>query len=243
MEQGISFIIANRSGKDLDKVIKNINEVYNDINKEILIIEQYDNKPFLRGQLFNIGVKYANMKYIALSDNDMFHLRKVPWIDIYENVKKPLIGFKYISQISFKNGLPIITSSENCERGFGGFNFMAKDDFINFNGFSNLYIGWGYEDNAYSTRFSWVRIPQNLGHLTHPIRQNLFSKNREYNKQLMKNEKQRNKLLDGYKQTIFSLVEDKMINSVRYIKVNNITVTEDFIYKNILNNQYKLLKG
>lgn len=49
IENLVSFIIPNRGGKDLDKVIQNINEVYSDMNKEIIIVEQCDNIPFMRG--------------------------------------------------------------------------------------------------------------------------------------------------------------------------------------------------
>lgn len=243
MNDLVSFIFVNRDGKDLDKAIQNVNDVYSDLNKEIIVIEQDDNKPFMRGQLFNIGVKYANGKYIALSDNDMYHLRKVPWIDIYEEVKKPLIGFKYISQITFRNNIPYITSTKDTPTGFGGFNFMTKEDFISFNGFSNLYLGWGYEDNAYSKRFECIRIPQNLGHITHPINRRFdFSKNREYNKQLSLTESNRNKFEDGYKQTIYNENDKKIINNVLYVKVSNIYVCENFKYIDILNKHYSYIK-
>ena len=241
MTKLVSFIFVNRGGKNLMDAIKNIKEVYSDYTKEIIVIEQADNLPFLRGQLFNIGVKFANGKYIALSDNDIWHLRKVPWIDIYETVKKPLIGFKYISQIKLINGKPIITSTANCPTGFGGFNFMEKEDFINFNGFSNLFIGWGFEDNTYAQRFDYVRVPQNLGHITHIKRGFDYMKNHDYNYELYKNSKTRDSKLDGYNQTIFKVVSDKLDNDIRTVKVNKIGVPEDFVYKSILIKQYHLL--
>lgn len=242
MKPVVSFIFVNRGGQNLKDAIKNIKETYNDYNKEILIIEQDDEKPFLRGQLFNIGVKFAQGEYIALSDNDMFHLRKVPWIEIYEEVKKPLIGFKYISQVSFKNGKPIITSTVDCPTGFGGFNFMKRKDFIGFNGFSNLFIGWGFEDNAYSHRFEYVRVPQNLGHITHSIRNYQFPKNREYNLELFKTCDKRDKMKDGMKQTTFDIISEEYIEDcVKLIKVNNISVVDNFAYINELNKHFTFL--
>ena len=238
----VSFIFPNRGGLNLDKAIQNVNEVYSDMNKEIIVIEQDDDKPFLRGQLFNIGVRYAQGTYIALSDNDMFHLRKVDWIDIYETVKKPLIGFKYISQIKLNNGNPIITKTDECPTGFGGFNFMKRTDFINFNGFSNLFVGWGFEDNAYSLRFDYVRVPQNLGHITHPIRNWTYKKNRAYNLELWKSAHTRDKMEDGIKQTTFDLVSEEYIEDcVKLIKVNNISVCDGFKYQKELNKNYELL--
>ena len=238
----VSFIFPNRGGLNLDKAIQNINEVYSDMNKEIIVVEQADDKPFLRGQLFNIGVRYAQGTYIALSDNDMYHLRKVPWIELYESVKKPLIGFKYISQIRFENGKPVITSTTDCPTGFGGFNFMRRTDFIGFNGFSNLFVGWGFEDNAYSTRFEYARVRQDLGHITHPIRNYQYPKNRAYNMELWHSETTRDKMLDGFKQTTYTEVSQEQNDNVLTVKVNNISVCDDFAYKDLLEKHYSIMQ-
>ena len=237
----VSFIFVNRGGKNLLDAIRNIKEVYADYTKEILVIEQADEKPFLRGQLFNIGVKLAKGPYIALSDNDMFHLRKVDWIDIYETFEKPLIGFKYISQLRLVNGKPIITSTAECPTGFGGFNFMKKSDFENFNGFSNLFVGWGFEDNTYALRFKYERVPQNLGHISHPHRVYNNPRNHDYNYELYQNAATRDPKLDGYAQTTFNIVsEETILGDVKLIKVNNISVCDGFAYKDILDRQYKI---
>ena len=242
MNDLVSFIFVNRGGKNLLDAIQNVKDVYPELNKEILVIEQADDKPFLRGQLFNIGVKFANGKYIALSDNDIYHLRKVDWVDIYETVGNPLIGFKYISQINLRNNKPIIVATDYCPTGFGGFNFMKKEDFIQFNGFSNLFVGWGFEDNAYSLRFEYIRIPQNLGHIIHPRRVMANPKNHDYNYELYQNAKTRDSKLDGYEQTIFNLVSEEIIqDDVKLIKVNEISVCEGFAYKDILDKQYSLV--
>ena len=242
MKDLTTFIIINRGGKNLIDCIKSIKDTYTEMNKEIIVIEQADNLPFLRGQLFNIGVKLATGNYIALSDNDIFHLRKVDWIDIYDLVKKPLIGFKYISQITLKDDKPIITKTYECPTGFGAFNFMKKTDFVNFNGFSNLFVGWGYEDNEYSSRFNYVRVPQNLGHITHPTHINNNVLNTQLNERLSKTNKTRDSKLDGYAQTTFNIVSEEIImDDVKLIKVNNISVCDGFAYKDILDKQYSLV--
>ena len=122
----VTFIFVNRNGANLWDAIHNVQSLYSDYTQDIIVAEQADELPFLRGQLFNIGVRYATGEYIALSDNDMFHLNKVPWIDIYDKVRCPLIGFKYISQVTLNDGRPTITSINECPTGFGGFNFMKK---------------------------------------------------------------------------------------------------------------------
>lgn len=244
MNNSTSFIFVNRGGKNLADAIKNIETVYPEYIKEIIIIEQDDNLPFLRGQLFNIGVKYATGEFIALSDNDMFHLRKVPWIYIYNRCnRRPLIGFKYISQVTLTNGVAHVTSTTPCLTGFGGFNFMATRDFVSFNGFSNLFIGWGFEDNAYSLRFNYLRVPNTMGHITHPIRNYQFPKNREYNMQLLQTAATRDAAEDGMRQTQFSVTDETVCNkTTRIIKVTNITVPENFKYKRELQHHYDLLK-
>lgn len=242
MSNLISFIFVNRGGKNLTDAIRNVKEVYANVPKQILVIEQADSLPFLRGQLFNIGVKLSKGKYIALSDNDIFHLRKVDWVDIYETVQKPLIGFKYISQIRLRGGTPVITNTDECPTGFGGFNFMKRDDFIKFNGFSNLFVGWGFEDNAYSLRFEYVRVPQNLGHISHPRRVYSNPKNHDYNYELYQSANERDAKLDGYAQTTYNLVSSNIVQGdVTVIRVNSIGVCKDFAYKDILEKQYSLV--
>ena len=234
----ISFIIVNRNGKDLDKAIDNIQKVYNDYEKEIIVVQQEDDEPFKRGQLFNIGVSFSNGEYIALSDNDMFHLRKVNWIDIYETYKKPIVGFKYITQVDYNNGNVKQLRTDLCTAGFGGFNFMKKNDFIEANGFSNLYMGWGAEDAEFFERFNdYIRLPQNLGHLIHPSRADANNYHTKVNRDIYYHHKH-NKLDDGLKQTRFNLVEKVEKNNCIFIKVNNINVDENFAYKELLNKHF-----
>ena len=244
MNELVSFIFVNRGGTHLREAIQNIKDVYSDLNKEIMVIEQNDAMPFMRGQLFNIGVKYANGTYIALSDNDIFHLRKVDWIDIHDCCNCPIIGWRWISQVSLNGGHTKITSTREITGGFGAFNFMKKSEFISFNGFSNLFIGYGGEDKLYATRFSYIRVPQNLGHITHPSHRNMNPKNLEYNIELATQYVNKiDKTKDGFAQTTFNENENVVINGVRYIKVSNISVTPDYYYTNLLDKHYKLLSG
>ena len=242
MSNLVTFLIPNRGGKDLDKVIKNINEVYSDLDKEIIVIQQDDNLPFMRGQLYNIGVKFAKGNYLALTDNDIYHFRKLPLFLIYENYHKPIIGFTWISQIDYNNGKPIITLTE--ERvGTGAFNFMRKEDFLNANGFSNLYIGWGAEDLDFMLRFNndYVRVPQNLGHISHPRRLNTNKKNSDLNHTVLKSFKNRDYKLDGINQTTFDLVSDEQTSSYRLIKVKSISVVNDFKYNDIIKQHFRYI--
>lgn len=238
----VSFLIPNRGGKDLPIVINNINTVYAKLNKEIIVIQQEDDLPFMRGQLYNIGVKFCTGAFVALTDNDIYHLRELPLIHLYSIFKRPLICFKYISQITLKNNKPVITKNQLMLNGMGAFNFMKKTDFIRANGFSNLYIGWGNEDWEFMRRFNnqYIRIPQNLGHLTHPWRANLNPKNTELNRKLFREFSNRDFTKDGIKQTTYNLISDEMHDTHRTIKVSGISTTPGFEYQSIIEEHFKL---
>lgn len=244
---GISFIIPNRGGKDLDKVISNIKHVYSKINKEILIIEQVDERPFMRGELFNIGVKFSSFNYLALSDNDIWHLRELPLFELYDSLEQPIVCFTYISQLEYNNGNVKIIKTEKRPYGFGAFTFLSKEDFIDVNGFSNLYVGWGCEDIDFIERFNgkFTRLPQNLGHLQHPKRENKNPLNTALNREFYFDKKKhpRDILKDGIKQTTFNLVSEKFItDDVKWIKVNNISVCNDFAYDALLEKHFSYKK-
>lgn len=239
----VSFIIPNRGGKDLAKVIKNINDVYSDLNKEILVIQQEDNLPFMRGQLYNIGVKFSTGNYVALTDNDIYHFRELPLLFIYESYKKPIIGFKYISQVDYNNGNPKVVKNQLMLHGFGAFNFMAKSDFIKANGFSNCYIGWGAEDLDFMKRFNndFVRVPQHIGHLMHPHRANVNPKNTDINRWCLKTFNERDYKLDGIKQTTFDLLSEEQRDGYKLIKVNHISTVPNFKYQSIIEKHFKVI--
>lgn len=237
----VSFIIPNRGGKDLDIVIANINKVYASINKEIIVVEQSDNRPFMRGQLYNIGAKFATGNYFALTDNDIYHLRELPLFLIYSIEQCPLVCFKYISQLSYDNGRVQVLVTEERPYGFGAFTFLTKSDFFRVNGFSNLYIGWGAEDKDFITRFSrYVRIPQNLGHLQHPKRINTNPVNTRINHSYLQSAASRSCLLDGAKQTTYRLVSEHRDGNVLYISVDSISVVDSFKYVDLLSKHYQV---
>lgn len=239
--EGISFIIPNRGGKDLDKVIKNINEVYFRVNKEIIVVEQADDRPFMRGQLFNIGSLFASLDYLALTDNDIWHLREIPLFDIYNVYKCPLVCFKYISQLVYNDGKVSILETEERPYGFGAFTFLSKKDFMSVNGFSNLYIGWGCEDIDFISRFSkYVRIPQALGHLQHPRRVDVNKRNTELNREFFYANKcsPRNPKNDGVSNTTYTLLNETREGNVLRVSVENISVKDNYMYEDLLSKHF-----
>lgn len=109
-----------------------------DIDYNIIVIEQDDEKQFNRGSLLNIGFKYAeelSCDYVVFHDVDM-----VP-VDVdYSYSNKPLhISTNFIVE---ENEKPREMFSEY----FGGVTMFPTDVFKQINGYSNKYWGWGYED-------------------------------------------------------------------------------------------------
>lgn len=107
-----------------------------DIDYEIFIIEQADDKPFNRGKLLNAGYKYALDKgcdYFVFHDVDM-----LPEDVDYSYSDKPLHLATHLQEHDYE------TTFFDY---FGGVTMFTKEDFKTINGFSNEYWGWGFEDD------------------------------------------------------------------------------------------------
>ena len=101
-------------------------------------------------------------------------------------------------------------------------------------------IGWGAEDNEFFYRFpQYTRLPQNLGHLTHPRRVNTNPKNTALNRDIWYNHRT-DKNDDGYNETTFHLISSDINENFTYIKVNKISVIDSFKFKTILERHFKV---
>ena len=108
------------------------------IDYEVIIIEQADDKPFNRGKLLNIGFKYAEeagCDYVAFHDVDM-----LPILADYSYTDKPV---HLIENLSLPPG---VSRTLNYDY-FGGITLFPMDLFRQINGYSNDYRGWGFEDD------------------------------------------------------------------------------------------------
>jgi len=111
-------------------------EYIKDIDYEIFIVEQADDKPFNRGKLLNAGYKYAVDKgcdYFVFHDVDM-----LPEDVDYSYSDKPLHLATHLQEHDYE------TTFFDY---FGGVTMFTKEDFKTINGFSNEYWGWGFEDD------------------------------------------------------------------------------------------------
>lgn len=100
------------------------------LNYNIIVVEQDDASAFNRGMLCNIGFEHATKRgcdYVVFHDVDM-----IPVNVDYSKSDTPIHLFNEL--VPFENY-------------FGGMTLFPSDTFKKINGFSNLYWGWGYEDD------------------------------------------------------------------------------------------------
>lgn len=120
----------------LKRFLSHMKDYIKDIDYEIFIVEQADDKPFNRGKLLNAGYKYAVNKgcdYFVFHDVDM-----LPEDVDYSYSDKPLHLATHLQEHDYE------TTFFDY---FGGVTMFTKEDFKTINGFSNDYWGWGFEDD------------------------------------------------------------------------------------------------
>jgi hypothetical protein len=134
MDKKLGIIVPYRNRSEHLQVFKqSMNKYLNDngyTNYVIIIVNQDDAKLFNRGMLCNIGfIESQKQKcdYVVIHDIDMLP------IDV---------------DYSFSD-TPIHLATDNIpfESYFGGMTLFPSDVFKEINGFSNLYWGWGFEDD------------------------------------------------------------------------------------------------
>lgn len=137
MDNKLGVIVPYRNREEQLNIFKEhiSNHLRNqNIEFELIVVEQIDNKPFNRGKLLNIGFLEAERlgcSYVVFHDVDM-----LPIEADYSFSKTPLhlaTNFNETSEIS--------------ETYFGGVTIFPINDFKEANGFPNDYWGWGFEDD------------------------------------------------------------------------------------------------
>lgn len=168
MKKRMAIIVPYRDRYDhLKKFVPKLME-YLDQYKysyRIYIINQANNKLFNRATLFNIGfdILKDNFDYFCFHDVDAIPVPDKDRIDKQCFSKSPMTDYiypKYPTHIatfleqwgykingSNKQGMECGKQTLERSQQFGGICMFNKKDFIDVNGFSNLYEGWGAEDN------------------------------------------------------------------------------------------------
>ena len=147
---GIIVPYRNRP-EHLDVFKKWITQYLEQLEYEVFIIEQDNEKQFNRGTLLNIGYQYAKKSgcdYLVFHDVDMLP------VDVdysYSNIPIHL-ATNFISNDGEKE-------REFFEEYFGGVTIFPIEHFEQINGYSNKYWGWGYEDTELLHRCKIKDIP------------------------------------------------------------------------------------
>jgi hypothetical protein len=194
----LDVIIPYRNREnELQLFLKNFrktHDIYFEYN--IILCEQDDNNDFCRGQLINTGVKYIlekdEMKKSKLFITDVDLLYKKIHVDIIKPLNYKLYG---INNLQLSAG--------------GGAFICSQKSFVNFNGFSNKYIGWGSEDLDITYRL-------------------YFSNNHLHNKNMIDRDTN-----DGY---IIDEIQNKIIeteNKNKYCDKNNTIFIQQVINYNL----------
>ena len=117
------------------------------IEYAILVVNQTDNAPFMRGLLFNAG--FLSAKYVLPFTPDCFILHDVDNIPerqglFYRCSQHGVFHMAAaVDRFQYQLFMPEYT---------GGVAAVTSDQFSALNGFSNLYLGWGCEDEDFYIR-------------------------------------------------------------------------------------------
>mmetsp|Transcript_31120 Transcript_31120/g.49864 ORF Transcript_31120/g.49864 Transcript_31120/m.49864 type:complete len:668 (+) Transcript_31120:434-2437(+) len=116
---------------------------YNDTKNRftVIVVEQGDLELFNRGKLINIGYEYArkltgfsNESCLAIHDVDMVPFPGLDYIECQEPRHLAYRLQRYNFQMMYKEF-------------FGGVTSLSVEHYRRMNGFSNLFVGWGAEDD------------------------------------------------------------------------------------------------
>lgn len=215
----LSLIVPFRNRHShLEKFIPHIREFLDtqNIRFKLLIVEQGDDKPFNRAKLFNVGFKETEgCDYFCFHDVDL-----LPVTSDYSYITKPTHLSAYVEQFNYE------LIYENI---FGGVVLFPKDTFKSVNGFSNMYWGWGAEDDdlLFRCRNKNVEIERRFGKylsLPHEKSKNdvLYEKNWRYFQKQIESKK-------GIK-----IMEQDGISSLDYTKVSEKVINEFTTMINVL---------
>ena len=140
----LGIIVPYRNREEhLKKFVPHMkNFLLNKIDYKILIVEQDDQELFNRGRLKNIGFHLGQNDFDYFCFHDVDHLPVSDTCD-YSYTDSVIKLANRVSQFNF-----CIRPKEEL----AGVILFNKKKFLNINGFSNDYIGWGVEDTDIGLR-------------------------------------------------------------------------------------------
>jgi glycosyltransferase involved in cell wall biosynthesis len=226
----ISFLVTYRGRPDLLLgYIQNVRKFYPE--EEIVVSGQANSKVFLQGQLFNLAFPYSTGNIVVLMDIDIRFYDFVDFKQHMEMINWPFMGYDRIFDCDERGRK--LGVRPGTDRTHGGCSVFTREQFIQSCGYSNLLCDWGADDDVLDIRVGgFRRIHNDLWHVQHKKRKNVDT----YigNSDLYKTESCRDKSKDGYKQTCAKLITKEIIHNVICLKFDEIGVTSDFAYIELL---------
>jgi hypothetical protein len=141
MDNKLGVIVPYRNREEHLTIFKqSIKEYLNNknISFELIIVEQYDDKPFNRGKLLNIGfIEAERLKcnYVVFHDVDILPIE----VDYSYSTNPINLITSFVSNSDY--------SKELFDGYFGGVTIFPTHLFKKINGYPNNFNGWGFEDD------------------------------------------------------------------------------------------------
>jgi hypothetical protein len=170
-----SIVICYRNREEHLKIlVPRLRQVFAD-EAEIILVEQYDNDKFQRGQLFNVGAKFAKGSILVFHDVDHYPLHdeatmgNVLYDPADSDVLLPVNKVIYVKNDLTEKPLEEIPSGYRHFRNgvdrnyFGGVIAFRRDAFFRINGFNSIYRGWGLEDADLRERIQYFNLQWKRG--------------------------------------------------------------------------------
>ncbi|MHC4325332.1 MAG: glycosyltransferase family protein [Planctomycetota bacterium] len=229
----LSFIIPVRDRENqIPGLIFNIQKYYPD--GEIIFAHQADKKVFNLGQLRNLGYKKSSGSIVIFMDVDVRLLSYADFEGMQEEHQHSLLMFNLSQEIKEPYiGEYIPLNGRTCTRCVSRLLCFTREQFEECGGYSNLCIGWSWEDNLLYRRAGCLRVPGMIGHVSHPYQRNdmLYVNGNRF---ICDTDSSRDPVLDGFRQTIAKEEPNSHMDNVYRYNFYDITVTEDFAYKALL---------
>lgn len=145
-----SFIFCYRDRDTHLKItIPRICELYPDA--EIIVVEQNDKKKFRRANLLNEGAKAATGDILIMHDIDYYP----DHVEYWDGKSEVFLPVRYVRFVYNDLSLKPLEEVPGGYRHFingvddnfhGGVTTFTRDTFFKINGFSSMFVGWGFED-------------------------------------------------------------------------------------------------
>lgn len=159
-----SYILgsAQNRRKHLEIIVPRLHEVFKKYPHEIIVVEQNDTKKFRRGNLLNVGASYAKGEWVALHDVDYYPVGELgvdlQYFDYAADVFLPVKRVEFVRNDLTPRPIEDIPGGYRHFKNsvdddfYGGVSVFNKDAFFLINGFSPMFVGWGFDDSSLRNR-------------------------------------------------------------------------------------------